>query len=254
MPTYDENTRKRYFYLTQTTDEFGNDVARWMTRTNENDPKAVYNKDTGKYWHHHGAIGGIIIKIGMAKKTNKEGNVYWVWEIEMNGGDAIYVISFSLQSPSSNAIMFRLPNAKLDEEIKFIPYYFVDNGKTITVIVQKDPDGKWRKVEKYWNLIEDDKGNKSMTNNMPDLDAIVDPLTKAKTWDDRKQKAFMWAYFEANILPKIAMNSTETEIATQEDNVRPEHEEANTRETVENLTITEVEEIGEAEGEDDLPF
>ena len=64
----------------------------------------------------------------------------------------------------------------------------------------------------------------------------------------------MWAYFEANILPKIAMNSTETEIATQEDNVRPEHEEANTRETVENLTITEVEEIGEAEGEDDLPF
>jgi hypothetical protein len=213
MPVYDDEQRKRFFHITKANDEYGSLVGRLATKTSETDPKAVpYTKEDGGvvYRRYHASIGGVLTGVSVQKVEGKKG-AYYVWELVMDGGNGeTFMLSVNLKSSSSNSIMHRLPSCDLTKEVRFTPFYFSDKEKIITIVYQKNEEGKWAKVDKLWAY---DSENKVMKGGMPDLVVTEDPVTKEKSYDDKEQNAFMWAYYEKNILPVLAENANNVSVA-----------------------------------------
>ena len=190
---------------------------------------------------HYGTFEGTLCKI--ATKQDDQYGLQFVYDFIAN--NQLYQLKFRAKSKQAQAINFRLPNLKLDEEFKLhvFPEEKEYKGKpqisTVLWITQGlDAEGKEKKIERFWT--------KDVPKELPQ--AEQKEWEGEMKWDFGKQRKYIIQYIADNIIPKLISVNPATISAAQAQSTQPPVEEVAPNEEAQAPTPTLEEET------DDLPF
>lgn len=171
-----------------------------------------------KYELHYNALFGIIQSI---KIVEGEYGQQVVVQLDKDEDGETPMIAISMNSKYGVDFLKKLPNIKLDQEVRLMPFNFEnDDGKEVTGIRvdHKDGDGKFKvKVENFFS-----DGTKSI-NGYPEPAANAKETYSKADWKNYfgyVVPKFLTTYTTENVLPKFHGKTTMPEYPEEE--IKPE--------------------------------
>lgn len=179
---------------------------------------------SGTKWElHYNALFGVIENIKIQDGDyGKTVNVY----LDKDENDQTPIVSFSLNSKYGIDFLKKLPNIKLDQEVRLMPFNFKndkDEEVTGVRVDHKDEEEKFKnKVDNYF------------FNGTKTVNGYPEPVANAKEiWDKADWKnyftytvpKFLVAYATDNVLPKfsnVPVSQGNSMPDYPEDEIRPE--------------------------------
>lgn len=129
------------------------------------------------------------------------------WEIDFKANDeSIWTLQLGYSSSFAKALLKKLPNINLDQEVTVSPFSGeIDNKKISTITVYQNGT----KVEPFYN--------KENPNGLPQMELIT--VKGVETWDDTKQLKFLEEMVKTTMQSTTPQTIEEMQEALKDDNV-----------------------------------
>lgn len=173
-----------------------------IARKWETPPDKDGNKKSGiKYELHYNALFG---KIENIKIVEGEYGQQVVIELDKDNDGETPIVAISMNSKYGVDFLKKLPNIKLDQEVRLMPFNFEnDDGKEVTGIRVDHRDAEEKFKAKVDNFFSD--GTKS-TNGYPDPEPNAKETYSKADWKNYFSYVvpkFLVTYTTTNVLPKF---------------------------------------------------
>lgn len=176
---------------------------------------------SGRKWElHYNALFG---KIEDIKIVDGEYGQQLLIQLDKDENDETPMIALSMNSKYGVDFLKKLPNVKLDQEVRLMPFNFEnDDGKEVTGIRidHKDAEGKFKvKVENYFS-----DGTKSI-NGYPDPEPNAKENYSKADWKNYfgyVVPKFLVEYANTNVIQKFRSETKNTKPEYPEEEINPD--------------------------------
>lgn len=164
----------------------------------------------------------------------KDGNYGKTWNFSFKDKEEVYILQLSYSNSFATAFLKMLPNIDLSKEMKVTPSVKEVDGKNrSSLFVNQDGVA----VKHAYTMAE--------PNGMPDMEQVE--VKGEKIWDDTKRIAFLHNMVVKDILPKLGVSSTRSQVDVDFDNIGKDDVKAPIDRAIEASTEADI-------NPDDIPF